>query len=295
MSKFLEKAYIGARGVNTKGHKYTIIKRNSEHRRYYTIKFDSGYEVEVISSNLYRGTIVDRYQKTYRNWGILGDRVDIEDPHYKKIYLHWAHMITRCYHKKSKYYHNYGGIGVTVCPRWQRFDNFYHDFRKIDGYTEEIMELVSHRHLDKDLKQLDIPLGERVYSLNTCTLITREENDKMKREWKRPFIKATNPAGTVFCVNHTVDFLKSIKNIINSKYVHQCLNGEKDNHLGWKFSRITEQEYNSFHSKNPNTPKYPTEEDIIIIPTHRTNTSRPYIQIYDENIHTPRYNQTLIK
>ena len=43
----------------------------------------------------------------------------------------WAGAKQRCYYTKHKYYSNYGGRGIKMCPRWtdrkNGFLNFYHD------------------------------------------------------------------------------------------------------------------------------------------------------------------------
>lgn len=38
-----------------------------------------------------------------------------------KINTVWLNMMRRCYNSKNKYYKDYGGRGVTVCPRWHDF------------------------------------------------------------------------------------------------------------------------------------------------------------------------------
>lgn len=42
-------------------------------------------------------------------------------------YMCWRNMLTRCYYKKSKCFHNYGGRGITVCERWHTFEHFLAD------------------------------------------------------------------------------------------------------------------------------------------------------------------------
>ena len=39
-------------------------------------------------------------------------------------YWTWARVKARCLNKKSSYYQNYGGRGISVCDRWLRFENF---------------------------------------------------------------------------------------------------------------------------------------------------------------------------
>lgn len=39
----------------------------------------------------------------------------------------WQAMHQRCSNAKCGHFHSYGGRGVTVCERWNSFDNFYAD------------------------------------------------------------------------------------------------------------------------------------------------------------------------
>jgi hypothetical protein len=42
-------------------------------------------------------------------------------------YLVWCHIHTRCNNPKNKDWANYGGRGITVCERWDDFENFLAD------------------------------------------------------------------------------------------------------------------------------------------------------------------------
>lgn len=45
-----------------------------------------------------------------------------------RVWSSWSHMKDRCLNPKHVAYKNYGGRGITVCPRWlESFDNFYKD------------------------------------------------------------------------------------------------------------------------------------------------------------------------
>ena len=43
------------------------------------------------------------------------------------IYGIWRSMLTRCYNPNFKFFNYYGGRGIGVCKRWQKFENFYAD------------------------------------------------------------------------------------------------------------------------------------------------------------------------
>jgi hypothetical protein len=42
-------------------------------------------------------------------------------------YTAWADLRTRCFNSKHRVYANYGGRGITVCKRWDSFENFLAD------------------------------------------------------------------------------------------------------------------------------------------------------------------------
>lgn len=42
-------------------------------------------------------------------------------------YRSWSCMRTRCFNTKTRAYRDYGGRAVTVCDRWDSFDNFLAD------------------------------------------------------------------------------------------------------------------------------------------------------------------------
>lgn len=44
-----------------------------------------------------------------------------------KTYRAWSSIKQRCGNPKKANYHNYGGRGISVCPRWSRFEDFLRD------------------------------------------------------------------------------------------------------------------------------------------------------------------------
>lgn len=53
-----------------------------------------------------------------------------------RIYQAWKNMRIRCTDPKAHRYESYGGRGITVCERWQTFENFYADMGDLpEGMT----------------------------------------------------------------------------------------------------------------------------------------------------------------
>ena len=48
-----------------------------------------------------------------------------------RTYRIWCNMKTRCTNPKCKAYPDYGGRGITVCARWDSFENFLEDVGEI--------------------------------------------------------------------------------------------------------------------------------------------------------------------
>lgn len=49
------------------------------------------------------------------------------------MYKTWNGMMTRCYNDSHRYYHRYGGRGISVCDEWQDVVVFISDIHSILG------------------------------------------------------------------------------------------------------------------------------------------------------------------
>lgn len=55
-----------------------------------------------------------------------------------KTYMSWQDMKKRCQNPNEKMYQYYGGRGISVCQRWQKFENFLADMGECpEGYSIE--------------------------------------------------------------------------------------------------------------------------------------------------------------
>jgi hypothetical protein len=81
------------------------------------------------------------------------------------LYWTWAGMKARCENPNHKAYLNYGGRGITVCKRWQTFENFAKDMGP-KPTPEHTLERINN---------------DRGYSPANCKWATIEEQVANKR------------------------------------------------------------------------------------------------------------------
>lgn len=152
-----------------------------DNRRIVKIKFlVTGLEKDVrYDSVLNNNDIRDPYYPRVYNVGYSGIVPGIKKYH-KRLYDRWYNMISRCYNPNAKDYYRYGGIGVTVDPRWHCFENFLNDFPNLPIIGENSnLELLDYQ-IDKDYLQMNIPKGQRIYSKDTCVLMNPRDNANLK-------------------------------------------------------------------------------------------------------------------
>lgn len=176
-----------------------------------TVKFiDSGHECVTSSDQLRKGTVKDRFAITTCGVGYLGEKV----PYVESIYTCWVNMLKRCYDPKVQAKHpTY--IGCSVCDEWLCYSNFFQWMSSRDHLGME---------LDKDKKIK----GNKVYSPDTCELITLAENIRVT--FSKTF-QLRHKNGTCLTVTNLLRFCR--ENKLNHTGMHRVKSGDRKTHKGW--------------------------------------------------------------
>jgi len=124
---------------------------------------DCGNETRVGGGALRRGTSTSCGCSCTAK---LVTRATTHGLHKHPLYRAWSRMKDRCYYEKHRYYADYGGRGIEVCPRWRDdFQSFYDD--NLPAWREG---------LELDRIQNDGP-----YSPENCRWSTKTEQGRNKR------------------------------------------------------------------------------------------------------------------
>ena len=88
-----------------------------------------------------------------------------------KFYVVWRNMRNRCLSKKSNQFKNYGGRGIKICKKWEKFENFKRDM--LPTYKEGL--------------SLDRINNNGNYSPSNCrwaTIKTQSQNKRINKKYK---------------------------------------------------------------------------------------------------------------
>jgi hypothetical protein len=117
---------------------------------------------------------------------------------YSQEYRSWKMMKSRCGNPNDPAYERYGGRGITVCPRWHRFEPFLEDIGRRPS----------------PLHQLERVDNNRGYEPGNVRWATPKENQRNKRNTafivlsgrRIPLVEAAETAGIpVTTLRHRLD------------------------------------------------------------------------------------------
>lgn len=94
-------------------------------------------------------------------------------------------MKTRCYNKNELNYKNYGGRGITICPRWlDAFENFYADMGPKPSPEHSIERINNDEPYSPENCKWATPTEQAQNKRNTI-LITANGFTRPVKEWEK--------------------------------------------------------------------------------------------------------------
>jgi len=126
------------RGFDLIGQKFgkLIVKRlelqRSKHgQKRYLCQCDCGNQVIVLSNNLRKKHTKSCGCNVIEHIGNVNKTHGMSNT---KTYRAWKEMHYRCKNPSATYFKYYGGRGIDVCSRWDKFENFLEDMGQNPGH-----------------------------------------------------------------------------------------------------------------------------------------------------------------
>lgn len=123
--------------VNIKGIKFNkltgikFVRRDKNYNQYWLFKCDCGKEKTISKSAVMSGHTISCgcFLNSKEMKKIRSNSHKTHGMRNTRIYSTWKNMLGRIRCKTNQSYLLYGGRGITVCERWNKFENFFEDMK----------------------------------------------------------------------------------------------------------------------------------------------------------------------
>ena len=112
-----------------------VLTKNNRNRIAFVCVCDCGTVKTVLKENLTSGRQKSCGCLSRLNAKKTGERLKKHGMYNTRVYKIWAQMKRRCQTPSNGAYERYGAKGITVCEKWQIFENFYADMGDDNGLT----------------------------------------------------------------------------------------------------------------------------------------------------------------
>jgi hypothetical protein len=192
-----------------------IDKPNKYHRRYFVCLCDCGNTTSVSLNDLRSGHTkscgcLNRELSSKRYSKLMLKHGHGKKNNTSKTYHSWCSMKRRCKCKTLKHYRLYGGRGIKICKRWEKFENFLKDMgERPEGKTIDRIDVngnyeknncrwstAKQQNLNKQ-KTIKIMYKNNLFTINELSLqINIPESiirDRLRLKWSVEKIINTPP------------------------------------------------------------------------------------------------------
>jgi len=97
-------------------------------------------------------------------------------------YFVWQSMRARCSNPNNKYFSRYGGRGITICPEWDSFDQFFKDVGPRLTSVHQIDRIDNDGNYEPKNCRWSTP-AENVHNSSACRL-TWNEVELIRNYWE---------------------------------------------------------------------------------------------------------------
>lgn len=187
--------YAGMDFTGQKFGRLTVIEKAEKGRSWWVCNCECGNQVILPTHRLLEYKSCGCLEKeNKKNLGALNKRHGMTET---RLYSVWCGIKERCFNSHYRYYHRYGGRGITVCPEWLNSFEAFRDWAYSSGYDE------SKTGKEQSLDRIDV---DGNYEPGNCRWASQKE--QMRNIGRSKYITSGDKTMVVseFCEKHHITY-----------------------------------------------------------------------------------------